>query len=90
MQQEDSCRYNICQTSSPRERCIDYGSSQHTNYPLSEYQQQKKINCVRMFLGVQYMSQISTVDRTNFVPGILEGDDRHLCYQTILTKPQQE
>ena len=52
--------------------------------------QKEKINCVRMFLGVQYVSQISTVDGTNFVPGILEGDDSQLCYQTKLTKPHQE
>ena len=35
-----------------------------------------------MFLDVQYVSQISTVDGTNFVTGILEGDDSQLCYQT--------
>ena len=49
--------------------------------------QKEKINCVKMFLGVQYVSQISIVDRTNFVLGILEGDDSQLVYQTILTKP---
>ena len=43
-----------------------------------------------MFLGVQYVSQISTVDGTNFVPGILEGDNSQLFYQTTLTKPHQE
>ena len=37
-----------------------------------------------------YVSQISTVDGTNFVPGILEGDDSQLCYQTKLTKLHQE
>ena len=43
-----------------------------------------------MFLGIQYVSQISTVDGTNFVPGILDGDNSQLCYQTYLTKPHQE
>ena len=52
--------------------------------------QKEKVNCVRMFLGVQYVSQISTVDGTNFVPKILEGDDSQLCYQPTLTKPHQE
>ena len=52
--------------------------------------QKEKINCVRMFLGVQYVSQISTVDGTNFVSGILDGDDSQLCYWTNLTKPHQE
>ena len=47
--------------------------------------QKEKIIYVRMFLGVQYVSQISTVDGTNFVPGILKGDDSQLCYQTTLT-----
>ena len=46
---------------------------------------QKKINCVKMFLGVNYISEICTVDNTSFVPGILEGDDYQLNYQTILT-----
>ena len=52
--------------------------------------QKKNINCVRMFLGVQYISEISTVDGTSFVLGILEGDDSQLNYQTTLTKPHQE
>ena len=39
---------------------------------------------------MQYVSQISTVDGTNFVLGILEGDESQLCYQTTLTKPHQE
>ena len=30
------------------------------------------------------------VDGTSFVPGILEGDDSQLFYQTTLTKPHQE
>ena len=52
--------------------------------------QKEKINCVRMFLWVQHVSQISTVDGTNFVPKILEGDDSQLCYRTNLTKHNQE
>ena len=52
--------------------------------------QKEKIDCVRIFLGVQYVSQICMVDGTNFVPGILEEDDSRLCYQTTLTKPHQE
>ena len=40
----------------------------------------EKINCVRMFLGVHYVSKISPVDGTSFAPGILEGDDSQLCY----------
>ena len=36
------------------------------------------------------MRKVSTVDGTSFAPGILEGDDSQLCYQTTLTKPHQE
>ena len=43
-----------------------------------------------MYLGVQYVSEICTVDETGFVPGILEGKDCQLNYQTALTKPYQE
>ena len=52
--------------------------------------QKEHINCVRMFLGVHYVSGICIVDGTSFVPGMLEGDDSQLCYQTTLTKPHQE
>ena len=37
--------------------------------------QKEKINCVQMYLGVNYASEISTIDRAGFVPGILEGDE---------------
>ena len=60
-----------------------------TNHKMNT-NQKEKINCVRMFLGVQYVRKISTVDGTSFVPGILEGDDSQLCYQITLTKPHQE
>ena len=49
--------------------------------------QKEKINCVQMYLGVQYVSEISTIDRASFVLGILEGDNYQLNYQTALTKP---
>ena len=50
----------------------------------------KKVNCVQIYLGVNYVSEISTIDRAGFVLGILEGDDYQLNYQTTLTKPHQE
>ena len=52
--------------------------------------QKEKINCVRMYLGVNYVSEICTTDGTSFVPGVLEGDKCQLNYQTTLTKPNQE
>ena len=39
-----------------------------------------------MYLGVNYTSEICIVDRTGFDPGILEGDDCQLNYQTTITK----
>ena len=48
------------------------------------------ISYVIMYLGVEHGSKICTVDGTGFVPGILEGDDYQLNYQTILTKLHQE
>ena len=53
--------------------------------------QKEMINFVRMFLGVNYISEICTKDGISFVSGILEGDDDcQLNYQTTLTKPSQE
>ena len=52
--------------------------------------QKEKINCVRMYLGVNYVSEICTIDGASFVPGILECDDYQLNYQTTITKPNQE
>ena len=42
-----------------------------TNHKVT-INQKEKINCVRMFLGVQYASEICTIDGTSFVPGMLE------------------
>ena len=53
--------------------------------------QKEKINCVRMYLRVNYVDKICTADGTSFVPGILEGDGNcQLNYQTAFTKPNQE
>ena len=38
----------------------------------------EKINCVRMYLGVQHESEISTIEGARFVSGILEGDGYQL------------
>ena len=56
-----------------------------TNYKVT-INQKEKINCVRMFLRVQYVSEIYTIDGTSFVQRILEGDESELNYQTTLTK----
>ena len=52
--------------------------------------QKEKVSCVWMYLGVQCISEVCSVDGTSFVPGILEGDDCQLNYQTTLMKLYQE
>ena len=52
--------------------------------------QKEKINCVRMFLEVNYISEICTVNETSFIPGILGGEDCQLNYQTTLPKTQEK
>ena len=52
--------------------------------------QKGKINCVRMYLGVEWISQSCTINGSSFVPGVLEGSENcRLKYQTTLTKPNQ-
>ena len=43
-----------------------------------------------MYLGVQYVSEISTFDGAGFVPGILDGDESQLKYRMNIIKPHQE
>ena len=52
--------------------------------------QKEKINCVNIYLGVQYVNEISTFGGNVFVPSILDGDESQLNYKTNLTKPHQE
>ena len=51
--------------------------------------QKQKINCVRMYLGVTWVSEICTTDGLSFVSGILHGDECQLNYKTTLTTPHQ-
>ena len=52
--------------------------------------QKEKINCVQIYLGVQYVSDISTINGAGFVPGTLDGDNSRLYHRTTLMKPYQE
>ena len=52
--------------------------------------QEQKINCVRIYLRVKYVSEIYTINGDSFAPGILEGEEYQLNYKTTLTKPHQE
>ena len=49
--------------------------------------QKEKINCVRMYLGVTWVSEICTTDGSSFVSGILHGNECQLNYKTTLTTP---
>ena len=51
--------------------------------------QKEKINCVRMYLGVTWVSKICTTDGASFVPGVLEGNECQLNSKTTLTPPHQ-
>ena len=47
--------------------------------------QKEKINCIRMYLGVTWVSEICTTDGLSFIPGILHGKECQLNYKTTLT-----
>ncbi|OEU11291.1 hypothetical protein FRACYDRAFT_246405 [Fragilariopsis cylindrus CCMP1102] len=52
--------------------------------------QLERINCVRMYLGVMFLSEISTIAGTALQPGITTGNNNELTYNTSLTKPNQK
>jgi hypothetical protein len=51
--------------------------------------QLERINCVRMFLGVMYTSEICTIDGVSIRPGILKGSHETNDYMITLTTPKQ-
>ena len=51
--------------------------------------QMERINCVRMYLGVEYISEICNTSGDGFVVGIMTGQTRNLEYKTTTTKPYQ-
>ena len=59
-----------------------------TNHKVNT-NQKEKINCIRMYLGVNYSTEKCTTYGDSFVPGIPEGNECQLNYQTTLTKPHQ-
>ena len=50
----------------------------------------ERINCVRMYLGVHYISEICNTSGDGFVVGIMTGTTRNLEYKTTTTKPYQK
>ena len=64
--------------------------SEHTNNAQSYNEPKRKDQLCSMYLGVNYVSEISRIDWDSLGPGILEGDDYQLNYQTTLTKSHQE
>jgi len=51
--------------------------------------QRERINCVRMYLGVMYISEICNTAGTSIRPGIDDGTHDTTLYHTTLTKPNQ-
>jgi hypothetical protein len=51
--------------------------------------QEHQINCVRLFLGVMYFSEICSIDGTNLRYGITTGDNNHEEYNASLKKAIQ-
>jgi hypothetical protein len=51
--------------------------------------QRERINCVRLYLGVMFISEICTIAGTSFRPGIEDGTYDEDAYRTTLTKPNQ-
>ena len=51
--------------------------------------QMERINCVRMYLGVQYINEICNTSGYGSVVGIMTGQTRNLEYKTTTTKPYQ-
>ena len=52
--------------------------------------QMKQTNCVRMYLGVTYISEIGTICGNYLVNGIINGNIDNLEFETTLTKPKQQ
>ena len=50
---------------------------------------QKWINCVLLYLGITYLSEISTIDGTSLINGINDGDEENMQYRNLLTCPVQ-
>ena len=48
------------------QRCLNYASSKNINDAQS-YNETKKINCVQINLGVQYISEICAINEDSFV-----------------------
>ena len=51
--------------------------------------QEHRINCVRMYLGVMYVSEISTIDGNSLREGMIDGSHNTDEYIIKLTKPRQ-
>jgi hypothetical protein len=52
--------------------------------------QMERINCVRMFLGVTYLSKISNISGNSFQVGITTGTYDIDEYNTTLNKAKQK
>jgi hypothetical protein len=51
--------------------------------------QRRRINSVRMYLGVMYLSEICNIEGDSLVPGIVNNNHDKTYYSTRLKKPKQ-
>jgi hypothetical protein len=51
--------------------------------------QHEQINCVKMYLGVMYISKICNINGDSLAMGIQDGTHNTSLYRTTLTKPRQ-
>ena len=53
-------------------------------------QQLERINCVRMYLGITYLSEISTIDGSKIAPSIINREPTNTTYMLTLGKVYQK
>lgn len=51
--------------------------------------QLKRVNCVRIYLGMFYVSELTTPEGTEIAEGILQHE-KHQEYRTTMTRPYQK
>jgi hypothetical protein len=52
--------------------------------------QQERINCVRMYLGVMYLSEICNMSRSKLQTGIEDNTHDKNVYNVTLERPKQK
>lgn len=48
--------------------------------------QQREINCINLYLGVTYLSEISTIDGQSLIKGINDGNEEYMQLKNVLAQ----